>query len=330
MALLRFIALRLALAIPTLLAISALVFFASYLAPGDPVDEMMGQHSSPEIKRELRHQFGLDRPPIVRYGEYVGGIVTRGDFGRSYVTRQPITPLIAQGFKNTAILAVCALTLSLLVGIPLGILAAVNANRWIDRAAMTLALVGVGVPSFVMAPLLVLALAVRAHYLPVLGFSIEGGRLDPAYFILPTVVLAARSTALIARLTRSAMLDTLTQEYIRTARAKGLSRLRVLFRHALKNAAPPILTAAGTTFGYLLSGSFVVETIFAIPGIGYQSIRSIQARDYPIIQGLTLLLAATFVLVNLVVDILYGVLDPRARAVGGGSLIARGAGKSTP
>jgi peptide/nickel transport system permease protein len=167
----------------------------------------------------------------------------------------------------------------------------------------------------------VLLLCVKARLLPIIGFSIDEGRTGLAYFVLPTIVLAARSIALIARLTRSAMLDTLGQEYIRTARAKGLSRAVVLYKHALKNAFPPILTAAGTTFGYLLSGSFVVETIFTIPGIGNQSIRSIVMRDYSLIQALALLLATIFVLVNLAVDILYGVFDPRARASSGSTAL---------
>jgi peptide/nickel transport system permease protein len=162
-------------------------------------------------------------------------------------------------------------------------------------------------------------LPVRNNFLPVTGFSIADGVLQPQYFVLPVIVLAARSTSLIARLTRSAMLDVLGQDYIRTARAKGLSGGVILFKHALKNAFPPILTVAGTTFGYLLAGSFVVETFFTIPGLGNQSIASIEARDYPVIQGLTLILAATFVLINLIVDILYGILDPRARVAGAGA-----------
>jgi peptide/nickel transport system permease protein len=170
----------------------------------------------------------------------------------------------------------------------------------------------VGVPSFALGPLLVLYLAVKAKYFPVIGFALPD-RAGIQYFILPSLVLSARSLALIARLTRSAMLDVLGQDYIRTARAKGLAPFPVLFKHALKNAFPPILTVAGTTLGYLLSGSFVVETFFNIPGIGNESIRSILNRDYPVVQAMALLLAAVFVLVNLVVDILYGVLDPRAR-----------------
>ena len=317
--LLRFILLRLALAVPTLGAVSFLVFFAAYLSPADPVDILLGQRAVPEVKARTRHEWGLDRPPLVRYADYVERIVTKGDFGRSYQTREPITDIIKRGLPNTAALAFCALGTALLVGIPLGVFAAVNANKWGDRLSMGLAMGGVAVPSFVFAPLLVLFFGAPHGTLPVIGFSLAEGRTGWQFFVLPTLVLASRSAALIARLTRSAMLDVLNQDYIRTARAKGLSPAVVLFKHAFKNAAPPVLTAAGITFGYLLSGSFIVETFFTIPGIGYQSIRSILDRDYPVVQGLALLLATTFVLVNLLVDILYGVLDPRARAAKGGT-----------
>jgi peptide/nickel transport system permease protein len=327
---LRFLAARLALAVPTLIAISLLVFFAGYLSPGDPVDVILDQRASPEAKARVRHSYGLDQPPLTRYTSYVWGIVSRGDFGRSFFNNgEPVVDIIRRGLPSTALLAVSALFLSLAVGIPLGILAAVWANRTLDRVAMGIALAGVAIPSFVLGPVLVLLFTLRLGWLPSTGFSPQG-RMGPEYFLLPSVVLAARSAALITRLTRSAMLDVLRQDYIRTARAKGLGTGAVLFKHALKNAFPPILTVAGTTFGYLLSGSFVVETFFNIPGIGNQSIASILRRDYPVIQGMALLLAATFVLVNLVVDILYGVLDPRARIigarVGAAARLPRGAG----
>lgn len=318
----RYILLRLALAVPTLLAISFLVFFAAYLSPSDPVDIIVGERASPELKRRVRVTYGLDRPPLEQYGKYVLKIVTRGDFGRSFRTREPVVNTIKRGFPNTALLATLALLFALVVGVPLGILAATQPNRWPDRTAIGLSLIGVAVPSFVLGPLLLLILAVNNRWLPTQGFSLlEGGRMAAKYFTLPVLALGARSAALIARMTRSAMLDTLQQDYIRTARAKGVAPLTILFKHALKNAFPPVLTVAGTTFGYLLSGSFVVETLFRIPGIGYASIEAIKARDYPVIQGLALLLAATFVLVNLIVDVLYGFLDPRARV--GGSSVAR-------
>ncbi|MGC4042705.1 MAG: ABC transporter permease [Armatimonas sp.] len=319
---LRYILGRLALAVPTLLAICALVFFSSYLAPGDPAEVILGEKATPESKARLREQMGLNRPPLVRFGSYVGNLVFHGDLGNSYQPgNEPVRQIIARGFPNTALLATLSLITSLVIGIPLGILAAVWANKLPDRLAMALALVGVALPSFVLGPALVLLLSVRMGWLPVIGFSLTTGLTQPQFFVLPVLVLAARSAALIARLTRSAMLDVLSQDYVRTARAKGLSTATVLFKHALKNALPPILTVTGTTFGYLLSGSFVVETFFTIPGIGNESIASIMRRDYPVVQGLALLMAAGFVLINLVVDILYGVIDPRARV--GGALVRR-------
>jgi peptide/nickel transport system permease protein len=213
---LRFIATRIALAIPTLLAISFLVFFAAYLSPSDPVDLLSPQRATPEEKARTRHQWGLDRPPLVRYGDYVWRIVSRGDFGRSYMQREPVTDIIKRGFPNTALLASLAMGISLLFGVPLGILSAVYANRWPDRLLMSTALAAVAVPSFVLGPVLVLYLAVhwKLPYVSILGFSLLEKRLEPKYFVLPVLVLAARSTALIARLTRSTMLDTLGQDYI--------------------------------------------------------------------------------------------------------------------
>jgi len=309
---------RLALAVPTLLAVSFLVFFAAALSPADPVDIMLGERAAPEQKARVREAFGLDRAPMSRYGDYVQGIVLRGDFGKSYFNNNaPVREIVARGFPNTATLAGLALVLSMAAGVPLGIFAAVRANRWPDRMAMGGALVGVAVPSFVLAPVLVLIFAVQRGDLPPNGFALgDPSRMSWHYFVLPVVVLAARSTSLIARLTRSAMLDVLAQDFIRTARAKGLSERAVLWRHALRNAFPPILTAAGTTFGYLLSGSFVVETFFRIPGIGNQSIDAISRRDYPMIQGLALLMAVGFVVINIATDVLYGVLDPRIRTKG--------------
>ena len=221
---------------------------------------------------------------------------------------------MARGFPNTALLAVYALVTALGIGIPVGIISAVYANKLPDRVSMGLAMLGVAIPSFVLAPVLTLILAVNMRVLPVMGFSIGRHLVAPQYFILPVLVLAARSSAMIARLTRSAMLDVLGQDYIRTAYAKGLNPGTILVKHALRNAFAPILTIAGTTFGFLLSGSFVIETFFQIPGIGNLSIQSIRDRDYPVVQAMAILLAFIFVLVNLIVDILYGVFDPRVRA----------------
>lgn len=316
---------RLLLAIPTLLAVSFITFFLGYLSPGSPIDIMLGQHSDPARVKQLEHEYGLDRPPLVQYGSFVWGAVTRGDLGRSFGTGQrPVTQIIAEQFPNTAFLACMAMLTAVAFGIPAGVLAALKHNRLLDRATMGFVLLMVSVPAFVLAPLLMLYFSLRLGWLPSSGWegeevSLLGFRLIVPYWqylLMPMVVLASRPAALLARFMRSSMLETIRQDYVRTARAKGLSPGRILAKHAFRNAFLPVLTILGNTFGYMLTGSFVIESIFTIPGIGYQSVQSILSRDYPVIQGVALLVAAIFITVNLIVDILYGVLDPRVRYEG--------------
>ncbi len=306
----RFLLQRLGLALLSVWAVCTLTFFIAFLAPGDPAELAAGQHSDPVTLAHVRHEFGLDKPPLTRYGLYLWG-VAHGDLGVSYYTREPVTTFLKRSLPNTALLAVIAIVLALAVGVGVGLLAALKPNSFLDRALMTTVLIGVTLPNFVLAPVLILIFALKLGWLPVAGWG------DPENLILPAVVLAARPAALIGRMTRSSMLETLRQDYIRTARAKGLSPAAVLFKHALKNAFLPVLTTAGVSFGYLLSGSFVVETIFTVPGVGYQSINSVFQRDYSVIQGTTLVLAVIFVVTNLVIDLLYAVLDPRVRATEG-------------
>ncbi|MGQ9525574.1 MAG: ABC transporter permease [Armatimonadota bacterium] len=300
----RFTLHRLALAVPTLLAISAITFFMGLLAPGDPVEIVLGQHADPAARARIRHELGLDRHPLVQYGAFLAGAV-RGNLGVSYVTRRPVTEILLEGFPNTALLAVAAMGIAVVGGVALGVAAAVSQGRWIDHVCVLSALSGVSVPTFVLGPLLILVLALKLRCLPVAGW---GG---PQHVVLPALVLAGRPAAVIARLTRAQMVEVLRQDYIRTARAKGLSEWQVITRHALRNALLPVVTVAGTSLGYLLSGSFVVESIFTVPGIGAASVESIFRRDYPVIQGTTLVMAAGFVVVNLLVDLLYARLDPR-------------------
>jgi ABC-type dipeptide/oligopeptide/nickel transport system permease component len=298
---------RLLLAIPTLLAVTFVTFFLGYLSPGSPIDIMLGQHSDAQTRKQLEHAYGLDRPPLVQYGSYLWGLL-HGNLGKSFANiNVPVTQLIANHFPTTAFLAFMALLLAMLVGLPAGALAALKHNKLLDRLTMSVVLMLVSVPAFVLGPVLMLILALRLNWLPAAGW--EG----PENWVMPILVLAARPAALLARFMRSSMLDVLRQDYIRTAFAKGLSPGRVLLKHALKNAFLPVLTVLGTTFGFLLTGSFVVETIFTVPGIGYESIQSILRRDYPVIQGVALLVAVIFITVNLVVDILYGLIDPRVR-----------------
>lgn len=297
---------RLLLAIPTLFLVSFLTFFLGYLAPGSPVDIKLGQHSDPEVRKRLEQEYGLDRPPLVQYGYFVWNAL-HGDLGRSISRDRPITQMVAETFPTTAFLACMALGAAILLGLPAGVLAALKHNRLADRAAMALVLLAVALPPFVLAPLLMLLFGLHLGWLPVSGWD------TPAHYVLPALVLAARPAALLARFMRASMLEVLRQDYIRTALAKGLSPARVIAKHALKNAFLPVLTALGTAFGYMLTGSFVVETVFRVPGIGYQSIQSILERDYPVIQAVALLVAVIFIGVNLVVDILYSVIDPRVR-----------------
>ncbi len=308
----RFVLARLALLPPTLLLLTLVTFFLGYLSPSDPVEIKLGQHASPAAAARLRHEYGLDRPPLVQFGAYVAGAL-RGDLGRSYFDEKPVTATLAQGFPATLALGLAATVIAVLVGVPLGVLAAARQDTWIDRASMSLALVGVSVPAFVVGPLLIYVLAQQLRLLPVAQWG------TPRDLLLPALTLGIRPAALIARLTRASMLDALRQDYVRTAYAKGLAAPRVVLLHAFKNALIPTLTVIGTATGYMLGGSFVVETIFRVPGIGYLSIEAISRRDYPIIQGTTLLLATVFVIVNLGVDLLYGALDPRVQFVGIGS-----------
>lgn len=303
---LRFILRRLLFAVPTLLALSAIVFLAALFAPSDPVTIMLGQHANDADRARLRHEFGLDRAPLVQYGDYLAHSL-HGDFGRSYTTRQPVVEMLADLYPATAKLAGCSILFAILIGVPLGFIAAVRQNTFLDRLCSGLSVLGLSVPTFVTGPLLLMVFAVTLKWVLV---EHQGA---PADFILPAVVLGGRPAAMIARMTRASMLDALRQDYVRTAYAKGLSGPRVLLRHAFRNALVPVITVIGTSTGYLMGGSFVVETVFGIPGIGSLSIYMIKHYDYPVIQAVTLLGAAAFVTINLLVDLLYGFIDPRIR-----------------
>lgn len=303
---LRYLLQRIGLALLSIWAVCTITFFIAYLAPGDPAQLAAGQHSDPASLQRVRHEFGLDRPPLVRYGSYLRDAL-HGDLGKSFYDREPVTVFLKRGLPNTATVALSAILLSLLVGIPVGLLAAMKPNSLLDRLLMSAVLVGVTLPSFVLGPVLILIFALKLNWLPVAGWG------APEYVVLPAIVLSARPAALVARMTRSSVLETLRQDYIRTARAKGLSPATVLVKHALKNAFLPVLTTIGVQLGYLLTGSFVVETIFNIPGIGAASINSLFQRDYSVIQGTTLVIAVIFILTSLLVDLLYALLDPRVK-----------------
>ena len=302
----RFLLHRAALAVVTLWLLSVVTFLMGAMAPGGPVEVLLGQHANPQAAAQLRREFGLDQPLHVRYGRWLADSL-RGDFGKSFRDRQPVGRTLKERYPITARLALMAGACSLLVGVPLGLLAALRPGSWLDRLATTVALAGVSIPAFVVLPLLVLLFSLRLRWFPV---TYEG---QWWHLVLPAIALGTRPAALTARMTRASFLETLGQDYVRTARAKGLSWVRTVVRHAGKNAALPILTVLGTSVGYMLGGSFVVETLFGIPGIGHLSIDAISQRDYPMLQAVVLLAAAVFILVNLVVDLLYGALDPRLR-----------------
>ena len=304
----RYIVQRIAFAILSVWAVCTLTFFIALLAPGDPAELAAGEHATPQMLSQVRHEYGLDLPPLVRYGHYLVGVL-HGDLGKSFVTHEPVTDFLKRALPNTALLALSAIVLAVVVGIAVGLAAASRPNSMLDRALMACVLFGVTLPTFVLAPVLVILFALKFQIFPVAGW---GGF---NYLVLPSIVLAARPAAMIARMTRASTIEVQRQDYIRTARAKGLSPVAIVLHHTLKNAFLPILTTIGVSFGYLLSGSFVVETAFTIPGVGYQSIESLATRDYSVIQGTTLVLAVSFVTVNLITDLLYATLDPRIKIV---------------
>ncbi len=297
--------------VPTLIGVSILVFSITRLTPGDPVRQIVGPDAPQERVNEVRHELGLDRPIYRQYFTYVKSAV-QGDLGRSLRTRQPVTTEIRERLPLTMKIATIALLIAVLVGIPLGVLSATKRYSLIDNLASIFAIAGVSMPLFWFAIMAILVFSVRLQWLPV------GGLQGPIYsfdgfkaYILPCVTLSLAPIALIARLTRSSMLEVLGQEYVTVARAKGVSERRVVTNHALRNALLPVVTFIGLQYGFLLGGAVVTETIFALPGVGRLAINAINQRDYPIIQGVVMMVAVVFVLINLLVDLLYAWLDPR-------------------
>lgn len=297
---------RLLLTIPVLLGVATLVFALIHFIPGDPAQAMLGEAASPEDIAQLRTRLGLDRPLIVQYGAFLNGVV-HGDLGVSLRNDQPVARQIVQRMPATAELALASMAVAVLVALPLGIMAAVWRGTAIDIAAMTLSLVGISIPNFWLGPLLAIVFALQLGWLPV------GGSGTPAHLILPAVTLGAALAAILARMTRASLLEELREPYVLAARAKGVSRSRAVLHHAFRNSLIPIVTILGLQFGVVLTGAVITETIFAWPGIGRLLIQSIGFRDYPTVQGCVLLIAITYVGVNLLTDLTYGFLDPRIR-----------------
>ena len=297
---------RILIAVPTLLGVVLLVFLMVRLAPGDPAILLAGEFATPETLEAIRTRYGLDRPLPEQFALYLGALL-QGDLGESARSRRPVLEELKTYFPNTVVLATAAILVALATGIPLGILAALRQGSWLDLGVMVLALLGVSMPVFWFGLLAILIFSVELGWFPVAG----KGTL--AHLVLPAVTLGINATALLARMTRGTLVEVLSQDYIRTARAKGLAERVVIFKHALRNALIPVVTVAGLEFGSLLAGAVITETIFAWPGLGQLLVGSNLSRDYPVVQGAVLLVAFTFTLVNLMVDLLYAWIDPRVR-----------------
>src|SRR5215469_13142155 len=300
--------------IPVMAVVALFVFSLLHLSPGDPAVIIAGDTATLDDIARIRQKLGLDQPLYVQFVTWVWGLL-HGDLGISIFTNLPVSKLIAQRVEPTITLTISTLIISVLAAIPMGVLAAWKAGGWIDRLVMVFAVIGFSVPSFVLAYLLIYIFAISTDLLPVQGFVSIGNGFWPflSHIAMPSFALGMIFAALIARMTRASMLDVLAQDYIRTAQAKGLSTDRVLIGHALKNAAVPIVTIIGVSLALLISGVVVTETVFAIPGLGRLTVDAILRRDYPIIQGIILVFSAAYVLVNLLVDLSYTVLDPRIR-----------------
>ncbi len=299
---------------PVMAIVGLLVFSLLYIAPGDPAAVIAGDQASPEDVARIRANLGLDRPFLVRFVEWTGQIL-RGDLGTSIFHGIPVTALIKQRLEPTLSLTLVTLVMSILVAVPLGVLAAWKAGTWIDRIIMAFAVLGFSVPVFVVGYVLAYVFGLWLEWLPTQGYKPIAEGVWPwlENLILPALALSGIYIALIARITRSTMLDVLSQDYIRTARAKGLGTRPTLFVHALKNAAVPIVTVIGIGMALLIGGAVVTESVFVIPGLGRMTVDAILRRDYPVIQGLVLMFSFVYVLVNLLVDISYTFLDPRIK-----------------
>lgn len=299
---------RLLLTIPTLLGIATITFILIYVIPGDPTSGIVGERVSPETLKQIRTEMGLDKPLYIQYISYLYKL-THGDLGRSLATKQPISEAIIEKFPNTLKLAISAMFIAVLLGVSIGIFAAITRGSFWDRLVMVLAVFGISTPVFWFGLFLIFIFSIKLDWLPISGMG-DGNLL---YLILPATTLGLRSVALIARITRTTMLETLGENYIRTARAKGLNESMVIFKHALKNSLIPIVTLIGLDFGSYLNGSVLTETVFGWPGLGRYAVEGIMKQDIPQVMGVVLFGAFVFVIVNLIVDILYHFLNPKIR-----------------
>ncbi len=309
-----FVARRVLAVVPVLFVVAVIVFAILRTVPGDPAAVIAGDSATPEQVAALREKLGLEKPVVTQFVIWLGGVL-RGDLGESYFFRKPVAELIAQRLEPTLALGLAALSIAVSVAVPLGVVAAFRQGTWIDRAVMGLSVAGFSMPVFVLGYLLVWIFSVQLEWLPVQGYARIADGVGPFLerLLLPAVTLALVYVALVARITRTSVLEVLNEDYVRTARAKGLRERDVLTRHALRNAAVPILTVVGIGLAVLIGGAVVTESVFAIPGLGRLTVEAVLSRDFPVIQALILLFATGYVFVNLAIDIGYAVLDPRIR-----------------
>jgi peptide/nickel transport system permease protein len=305
---------RLILTVPVVWLVVSLVFFLIHLVPGDPILQMLGDSATPADIGALRHQYGLDQPLATQYLHYWRGVF-HGNLGSSIRLHETVAHLIAARYPYTLALTLTSLTVALTLALPAGIIAAVRRGRWLDQALSVISLFGLSVPGLVLGPVLILVFSILLGWLPVSGASSGGANhgIEWQYLVLPSVAMGASLAAILTRMVRTTMLEELGQDYIRTARAKGLSETVIVMRHALPNALVPIITVVGLQFGALLAGAIVTETIFSWPGLGRLVVQAISNRDYALVQGCLLLIGLTYILVNLLTDIVYRWVNPRMR-----------------
>lgn len=302
----RFVLRRVLLSLVTLWGVVTFVFLLIHLVPGDPVETMLGEGARPQDVAQMRQKLGLDLPLATQYGRFVERLV-HGDLGVSFRSNDPVGRVIRQAYPATIRLALAGLFVAVTIAIPLGVFAARRRGTWADAAASVISLLGVSVPHFALGPLLIVLFSIQLSWLPVSGSGTF------AHLVLPAVTLGLALAAILMRMTRSSMLNELAQSYVTTARAKGLPERRVVYYHALRNGLIPILTILGLQFGVLLAGAIITETIFSWPGLGRLVVQGIQSRDYPLVQGCILVISMTYVMVNLLTDLVYGWVDPRIR-----------------
>ncbi len=305
----RFIFKRILMMIPVLIGISFVIFSMMYFAPGDAADFILGDMATVADKQLFRAQYGLDKPFLVRYFLYMKGVVLHGDLGTSYVTRRPVTAEVLERFPATLQLSAMSILLAFMIGITVGIISATRQYSLIDHVATSVSMIGVSMPNFWQGMMLIIVFAVWLRWFPPSGFS------TPMHWILPAVTVGTNASANIMRMTRSSMLEIIRQDFIRTARAKGQSEWVVIWKHALKNALIPIITVVGLSFGRLLGGAVLTESIFSIAGLGKLMVDSIKLKNFPTVQGGVLFIAFAMSLVNLIVDVLYSFADPRIRSM---------------